>query len=40
MSPVIRVEHVTRTLAGDVPVTLVDDVSLEIEHGRAIVVSG
>ena len=38
--PVIRVEHVTRTLPGEVPVTLVQDVSLEIERGEFVAVMG
>ena len=38
--PVIRVEHVTRTLAGEVPVTLVQDVNLEIERGEFVCVMG
>jgi lipoprotein-releasing system ATP-binding protein len=39
-SPVIRVEHVTRTLAGEVPVTLVHDVNLQIERGEFVCVMG
>jgi len=39
-SPVIRVEGVTRTLAGEVPVTLVQDVSLEIGRGEFVCVMG
>ncbi|KWT96820.1 MULTISPECIES: ABC transporter ATP-binding protein [unclassified Variovorax] len=38
--PVIRVEHVTRTLEGEVPVTLVKDVSLEIDRGEFVCVMG
>ena len=38
--PVIRVEHVTRTLTGEVPVTLVSDVSLAIERGEFVCVMG
>jgi len=38
--PVIRVEHVTRTLEGEVPVTLVRDVNLEIERGEFVCVMG
>jgi len=37
---VIRVEHVTRTLPAEVPVTLVQDVSLEIERGEFVCVMG
>ena len=37
---VIRVEHVTRTLEGEVPVTLVKDVNLEIERGEFVCVMG
>ena len=36
----IRVEHVTRTLEGEVPVTLVNDVSLQIERGEFVCVMG
>ena len=39
-APLIRVEHVTRTLAGEVPVTLVQDVSLEIGRGEFVCVMG
>ena len=39
-APVIRVEQVTRTLAGEVPVTLVQDVNLEIERGEFVCVMG
>ncbi|VTU36248.1 Lipoprotein-releasing system ATP-binding protein LolD [Variovorax sp. PBS-H4] len=38
--PAIRVEHVTRTLEGEVPVTLVRDVSLQIERGEFVCVMG
>ncbi|HSW18974.1 MAG TPA: ABC transporter ATP-binding protein [Ramlibacter sp.] len=38
--PVIRLEHVTRTLEGEVPVTLVRDVSLQIERGEFVCVMG
>ena len=38
--PVIRVEHVTRTLEGEVPVTLVHDVNLQIERGEFVCVMG
>ena len=38
--PVIRVEGVTRTLPGEVPVTLVRDVNLEIERGEFVCVMG
>jgi lipoprotein-releasing system ATP-binding protein len=37
---VIRVEHVTRRLEGEVPVTLVEDVNLEIERGEFVCVMG
>ncbi len=36
----IRMAHVSRTLHGDVPVTLVDDVSLQIERGEFVCVMG
>ena len=39
-APVIRVEHVTRTLEGEVPVTLVEDASLEIQRGEFVCVMG
>ena len=39
-APVIRVEQVTRTLAGEVPVTLVQDVNLEVERGEFVCVMG
>ena len=39
-APVIRVEGVTRTLAGEVLVTLVQDVSLEIGRGEFVCVMG
>lgn len=38
--PVIQVDHVTRTLEGEIPVTLVDDVSLQIERGEFVCVMG
>jgi len=38
--PVIRVEHVTRTLTGEVPVTLVEEVNLEIKRGEFVCVMG
>ena len=38
--PVIRMEHVSRVLHGDVPVTLVDNVSLQIERGEFVCVMG
>jgi lipoprotein-releasing system ATP-binding protein len=40
LAPVIRVEHVTRTLEGEVPVTLVHDVNLQIERGEFVCVMG
>ena len=40
MSGVIRAENVTRTLAGEVPVTLVRDANLQIERGEFIVIMG
>jgi len=36
----IRVEHLTRRLDGDVAVTLVDDVSLEIRRGECVAITG
>jgi lipoprotein-releasing system ATP-binding protein len=40
MSAVLRAENVVRRLGGDVPVTLVDGVSLEIEHGEFVCIMG
>jgi lipoprotein-releasing system ATP-binding protein len=40
MSTVLRAENVVRRLEGEVPVTLVDGVSLEIEHGQFIAIMG
>jgi lipoprotein-releasing system ATP-binding protein len=40
MSAVLRAEHLVRILAGEVPVTLVEDVSLEIERGEFICIMG
>ena len=40
MSVVIQVEGVTRTLEGEVPVTLVNDVSLEIDRGEFVAIMG
>jgi len=37
---VIRVEHVTRTLAGELPVTLINDVSLDIGRGEFVCIMG
>ncbi|MGA0609410.1 ABC transporter ATP-binding protein [Caldimonas sp. KR1-144] len=37
---VIRVDHVSRILEGEVPVTLVDDVSLEIRRGEFVCIMG
>jgi lipoprotein-releasing system ATP-binding protein len=37
---VIRVEGVTRTLAGEVPVTLVQDVDLQIARGEFVAIMG
>lgn len=36
----LRAEGLTRTLAGDVPVTLVQDVSLEVRQGEAVAITG
>ena len=40
MSALLRAEHVGRTLSGAVPVTLVDDVSLEIDRGEFVAIMG
>jgi lipoprotein-releasing system ATP-binding protein len=37
---IIRVEHVTRTLEGEVPVTLINDVSLDIARGDFVCIMG
>jgi lipoprotein-releasing system ATP-binding protein len=40
MSAILRSENLTRTLPGEVPVTLVDGISLEIERGEFICIMG
>ncbi len=40
MTEAIRLEHVTRRLAAEVPVTLVSDVSLRIERGECVAITG
>ena len=40
MSAVLRAENLVRRLEGEVPVTLVDGVSLEIERGQFIAIMG
>lgn len=40
MSSVLRAEHLLRRLQGDVPVTLVNDVSLDIQRGEFICIMG
>jgi len=40
MSVVLRAENIVRKLEGEVPVTLVDGVSLEIERGQFIAIMG
>lgn len=40
MTVVLRTEHVTRKILGDVAVTLVEDVSLEIKTGEFVAITG
>jgi len=40
MTAVLRAENLVRTLAGEIPVTLIDDVSLDIERGEFICIMG
>lgn len=40
MSPVLRAEHLLRRLPGEAPVTLVDDISLEVQRGEFICIMG
>lgn len=40
MSALLRAERLTRILPGDVPVTLVNDISLEISSGEFIAITG
>lgn len=40
MSSVLRAEHLLRRLPGEVPVTLVNDVSLDIQRGEFICIMG
>lgn len=40
MSTILRADQVTRRLTGDVPVTLVDGVSLDIQRGEFICIMG
>ena len=40
MSVVLRTEGLTRVLSGDVPVTLVEDITLEIEQGEFVAIMG
>jgi len=40
MSACVRAENLTRRLAGEVPVTLVEDVSLEVARGEFVAVMG
>jgi len=37
---VIEVEHLTRRLMGEVPVTLVDNVNMEVRRGEFVVITG
>ena len=40
MSVVLRTEGLTRVLPGDIPVTLVEDITLEIEQGEFVAIMG
>ncbi len=40
MTAVIRVEHITKRLKGEVPVTLVKDVDLTVEPGEFVAITG
>lgn len=40
MTAVLRAERLCRVLPGEVPVTLVDDINLEIEHGQFVCIMG
>jgi lipoprotein-releasing system ATP-binding protein len=40
MTPLIKAEKVTRRLKGEVPVTLVQDISLEVSRGEFTVITG
>jgi len=40
MNAAIRLEHLHRQLQGEVPVTLIDDVSLEIARGECVAITG
>lgn len=40
MTAVLQAEHLVRILSGEVPVTLVDDISLEIERGEFVCIMG
>lgn len=40
MSSVLRTEHLTRVLPGDVPVTLVEDINLDIGQGEFVAIMG
>ena len=40
MNAILRAEHISRRLRGDVPVTLIEDVSLEIGRGEFVCIMG
>lgn len=40
MTPVIKAEHLSRHLTGEVPITLVKNINLEIQQGEFAVISG
>ena len=39
-APLIRTDHLTRKLTGEVPVTLVDNATMEVRRGEFVVITG